>query len=451
MKIPESPPPLDEAIQHLGELHDATRLLFDARRDLMLQQRYLHWDDLRYRDPPEGLTRWSWWARLKLQRIAAARMLPDLCDVEDRPFYLVTTPSIERTLHRVDQAIAGGVEVPGRRDIRATGDRYLISSIMEEAITSSQLEGASTTRRVAKRMLREGRAPRTPDERMIWNNYHALQLARERLDRPLDLPLLLEIHARVTEGTLEEPAYAGRLRDTDDIQVVYRPEGVVLHQPPPARSLEERLQRLFAFAARGPEDGPFLHPVLRAIAVHFQLAYEHPFVDGNGRVARILFYATLLRAGYWLAEYLSVSRILKDAPQQYARAFLLTETDGGDLTYFIVHQLGVLDRAIDELHTFIERRSRKSRDARKLARSLDGVNSRQIALLDHAIRHPDASYEIAVHQGYHAISYPTARADLLALADRGLLVHRKVGRKLVFFVADDLDRRLHGRGTDARP
>ena len=182
--------------------------------------------------------------------------------------------------------------------------------------------------------------------------------------------------------------------------------------------------------------------MVRAIVAHFLLAYDHPFVDGNGRVARIMFYATMLKRGYWLAAYLSVSRIIKKGPEKYARAFLLTEHDDGDLTYFILYHLDVIVRAIDELHAFIQRSSERGGRARMLARSLPDVNARQVTLLDHAARHPDASYEIAVHQGYHRISYPTARQDLLQLADRGFLEKKKLGRKLLFFVPSDLDSRL---------
>lgn len=59
--------------------------------------------------------------------------------------------------------------------------------------------------------------------------------------------------------------------------------------------------------------------------MHFMLSYDHPFVDGNGRTARILFYWSMLSQDYWLAEFLPISRLLKMAPSQYARSFIYTE------------------------------------------------------------------------------------------------------------------------------
>lgn len=52
--------------------------------------------------------------------------------------------------------------------------------------------------------------------------------------------------------------------------------------------------------------------------LHFMLGYEHPFVDGNGRVARAMFDWAMLRNGYWLFEFISVSRIIRQAPAKYA-------------------------------------------------------------------------------------------------------------------------------------
>lgn len=60
--------------------------------------------------------------------------------------------------------------------------------------------------------------------------------------------------------------------------------------------------------------------MLRAILLHFWLAYDHPFEDGNGRTARSLFYWYMRTQGYWLVEYLLISNILRKAPAQYTRA-----------------------------------------------------------------------------------------------------------------------------------
>lgn len=198
---------------------------------------------------------------------------------------------------------------------------------------------------------------------------------------------------------------------------------------------------LCAFANSETPDA-FIHPVLRAVMVHFWLAYDHPFVDGNGRTARALFYWAMLRAGYWLWEYVSLSRVLLKAPAQYGRAFLETETDGNDLTYFLLHQTEAMSRALEELHRYILRRSEEVAAAERELHALTQFNLRQRALLTHALRHPRFSYTIEGHRRSHNVVYQTARNDLLTLETHGLLTGRKRGRAWSFTSAPDLHARL---------
>jgi len=223
-------------------------------------------------------------------------------------------------------------------------------------MTSSQLEGAGTTRVVAKDMLRSGRKPRYHGERMIYNNYLAMQELKRWRDQPLTPDAVFEIRRLITSDTLEEPSQAGRFRTAADNVVVEDETGRVLHLPPNAEELPQRLRSLCDFA-NGVHDGEgFLHPVVRAIALHFQIGYDHPFCDGNGRTARTLFYWSMLRSGYWLTEYLSVSSVFKNAKAQYLRSYLQTESDESDLSYFVDHHLEVIVDAIDNLHGYLARK-----------------------------------------------------------------------------------------------
>jgi Fic family protein len=194
--------------------------------------------------------------------------------------------------------------------------------------------------------------------------------------------------------------------------------------------------------ANGKTPGHFVHPVIRGIILHFWLAYDHPFVAGNGRTARALFYWQMLHSGYWLFEFISISQFLRKAPVQYGTAFLHTETDQNDLTYFLIHQAEIIRRALKELHDYI---ARKSAEARTCLEALDKhpeLNHRQQALIAHAVRHPGFAYSIAGHQARHAIAYQTARTDLLTVAKLKFLEQRKLGRAMVFVAPRDLKSRL---------
>jgi Fic family protein len=146
--------------------------------------------------------------------------------------------------------------------------------------------------------------------------------------------------------------------------------------------------------------------------------------------------------GYWLAEYLPISRLIRNAPAQYGRAFLETETDGGDVTYFLIHQLNVIERAIGDLHDYLKRKTAEIRNIETLLHGADYLNGRQLALVSDAVRDPDASYSFDSHAMSHRVSHETARSDLGDLADRGLLVRRRRGRKYLFEPAPSLPERL---------
>jgi Fic family protein len=318
--------------------------------------------------------------------------------------------------------------------------------LMEEAIRSSQLEGATTSRAVAKDMLRSGRQPQTRSERMIVNNYRASEFMREALGDELTPAHVLEMQRILTEGTLENPDAAGRLQrpDEDPVAVFDRVTGEIIYTPPPAVQLPDRLERLCAFANQDAEAAAdqFIHPVVRSLLLHFWLAYDHPFEDGNGRTARLLFYWSMRKHGYWLTEYLSISRILRLAPAKYSRSFLLTETDERDTTYFLLYQLEVIKRAVDELHTYL---GRKVSEVQKVARALkntERLNHRQLALLTDASRNPSHVYTYSSHARSHTVTHETARTDLLHLSKRGLLKRTKVGRRHVYVAVDDLAERL---------
>lgn len=432
MKVPLAPPPFREVMERVR--------LLDALSTDVPDDQYLHWDDVFHRTPPSGLSRDLWWTAIKLGRLKNRRRVP-LAPVQGGPFTFTLPDAVLEMLLRVDQQAAGRITTSDQVVNPALRDKYVMASLVEEAITSSQLEGASTSRRVAKEMLRTGRRPKDKGEQMIANNFQAMQFVREHIDEPLTPEMVLEIQRIVTEGTLDDPADAGRLQQSGDVRVrVWGENDQVLHTPPPAEELPGRLDAMCDFA-NGGGDG-FVHPVVRAILLHFWLGYDHPFADGNGRTARILFYWSMLRQGYWLTEFISISRILRGAPSKYARSFLLVETDDNDLTYFLIYHLQVVLRAIDDLIAYVERKSKEVRAAERLVKSAGRLNHRQLDLVSHALRNDDASYTVESHRRSHDVAYETARSDLLDLAELGLLVQSKTGKAFRFTPVPDIEDRL---------
>jgi len=195
--------------------------------------------------------------------------------------------------------------------------------------------------------------------------------------------------------------------------------------------------------ANGTSPGYYIHPVIRAILLHLWLAYDHPFVDGNGRTARALFYWSMLHSGYWLFEFVSISDIILQSPKAYYLAFLYSETDENDASYFIVHQLEVIKKGIKSLYSYIARKTAETSETEKLLKDWAlALNHRQFTLISHALRHPGTVYTVEAHRTSHSTVYETARRDLLDLVEMGLLVKSKRGRTLVFRASPDLSQRI---------
>ncbi|MBK8036899.1 MAG: Fic family protein [Verrucomicrobiaceae bacterium] len=444
MRLPEPPPPLHYLLTTSVSPARWSQVLSMKNPVQPLEGEYLHWDDLEARKPPADLSKAEWWLLMKTGRQFARQEVP-LKDKKGQPFSFSIVPEMFEALHHIDQRCAGNIAMPEHVSKAAESSgiqtRYKINSLMEEAVTSSLLEGAAVTREKARDLLRSGRKPRDKSERMIVNNFITMQHLQKIKDRPLTPELVLEIHAMISRDALDKTDGAGRLRRADERIEVADDEDNVFHIPPAASQLPERLAAMCDFANDQQLRG-YLHPVVRAIILHFWLAYDHPFVDGNGRTARALFYWSMLRGGFWLFEFISISQALLRSPADYYRAFLLTETDDNDLNYFLLHQLRCIGTAIEDLHAYLARKSAERQTLQTSLRDIGWINPRQQALLEHALENASATYTFDSHQRSHQISLMTARSDLLALENKGLLTSRIEGKQRIFRPAPGLDQKL---------
>lgn len=435
MKPVQAPKTFSELMKDLPA-DSFTKVIQVGAANALANGKYHHWDKLRHLEPPEGITVEEWWFGIKFARLQGRKFIP-LADKDIRSFSFLMADPVQEMLHQIDQKAAGRIELSEEVTNPETRDRYIMNSLIEEAITSSQMEGASTTRAIASDMIRSGRAPKDRSERMIVNNYVAIKQIRTLVQDELTPDKVLELHRILTEDTLDNPDAAGRLQLPEEqrVSVVDNVSHRILFEPPPAEELPFRLQMMCDFANGKSATQTFIHPIVRSIILHFWLAHDHPFEDGNGRTARALFYWSMLSNGYWLFEYVSISTILKRAFSQYGMSYLYTESDENDLTYFIIFQLEVILKAIAKLEKYMEGKIAQIRVVESQLKSGTNFNHRQIALLSHALRHPNAEYTIKSHQRSHNVAYATASSDLMALAKAGLLDRRRSGQKTHIFTA----------------
>ena len=389
-----------------------------------------YWDTVKYRPCPDGITSRDLWTLVKAARAKSAISVWERYGVT-----LSLTNSMQRLCHEFD--VKWGAEVSAMDDDK---HRYLLSSLMEEAISSSQMEGASTTRRVAKEMLRRQIRPRDRSQQMIANNYATIQFIVAHKDEPLTEALLLQIHSLMTAGTLPSEQDSGRFRTNNEVVVENGITHEVVHTPPPFEEIPQFVSELCRFF-NAAESSEFIHPLIRGIVIHFMVAYVHPFVDGNGRTARALFYWYMLRQGYRLTEYLSISRVIARSKVSYEKAFLHTEADGMDIGYFVAYHLKVIELAFKELAEYISRKEQQRKDALQLMR-LGGINPRQAQVVRMLMDEPTAMLTVKDLCANFLISPTTAKADITGLMVLGLLDEIPLNLvKRAYVRSADFDRR----------
>ena len=374
---------------------------------------YEYWDKVKYKKLPEGFTPQMLWTNVKASRLRSTIPVWSKYGIN-----LCVTSQMQRLCHEFDMKFGSFWEVEGDSQ-SAEKKYYLSSSLMEEAIYSSKMEGASTTRIVAKDMLRKKKSPQNKSQQMIVNNYNTIQYIVEHKEQPLTEELLLTIHRLMTEKTLDNPEDAGRFRTNDKVVVADMVEGDIIYTPPSFQEIPEFVESLCNFFNN---DNPrtFIHPIIRGIIVHFMLAFMHPFVDGNGRTARALFYWYMLKEGYKLTEYMSISRVIAKSKANYEKAFRYVENDGNDMGYFVAYNLGALEKSFQQLRDYIQRKQREKRAASSFMMA-GNINQRQALILQRLKEEPDTIFTVKDVQEQFSVSSMTARKDLADLVQQGYL------------------------------
>lgn len=395
------------------------------------QEQYVYWDKFKYYPLPHSFSPEDAWMLLKFTQRSTQELTP-VRDTKGVPFKFSLTKSLYKKLNYIDIHTAGFIRTLAKKPDASQSEKLLISGLSEEAIASSQIEGASTTRKVAKEMLLSGRKPKNESEQMIINNYQAMKRLDELKEFELSEELLLEIQSIITRKTLPDSECGRFRREDEDIVVHDGLTGEIAHTPISHENIQTELRRLIVYANSSEAESDFIHPVVKATILHFWLSYIHPFVDGNGRTARAIFYWYLMKNDYWLFQYLSVSRIIRKNRKNYDLAFLYTENDDNDLTYFLIYIVDSVCTSIEEMKEYYEAQIRKETKYKALAKQIEGLNERQIALITYLLKHPDDEVEIKLHQRKHGVAYETARQDLILLAQKGYLAETVKGKKSVF-------------------
>lgn len=428
MKIPKPPLLSEEDLPSIIKDISQDPQLLDTLKQSV--NNYDYWTKVKEQYIRLGYNPVRIWQGVKFLREVKDYRYLSATDINGQKYKYVLTDKMLNQLKQVERDTAGKLKVSG--SIEIDRQKYLVSSLIEEAIASSQLEGAATTRKVAKNMIISGRKPRDRSERMILNNYRTMESILKWKDLDMSRELLLSIQELITPGTLEDPNDIGRFRSPKDKIKIWH-EDVVLHTPPEPIKMHKDLDAFIAYANSPEEEETFSHALIKASVLHYWLAYIHPFCDGNGRTARAVFYWYMLKQDYWLFKYLSVSLTIKKSAKQYTAAFLKTQYDDNDLGYFLNYSFDTVQKSILKFHNHLDIWTKQLQELQKQESKLINYNQRQAELLKYLYEHPDSEITIKIHQFKQGVVYQTARTDILELVERGLLyVDHKRRRESVY-------------------
>lgn len=417
---------------------------FDAYLKSINEPVYLPWRKAMFRPAPQNMKAEEAWILASIFRKSGAVRSP-IKSTTDNYFTYQKLPKYDEILHKIDLQLGGKFLVTKHNSEER--QKYLTRGVIEEAIASSQLEGASTTRKYAKSMIAEKKKPKSKSEWMIYNNYKTMQsIDEEYKDQPLSIPMLLEMHSQLTEHTMDSDEEVGRFRIPKDvINVIY--DSKIAYKTPPMNFVEIQLKELIKFAN---DKNNFVHPVIKACILHFWVGFLHPFTDGNGRLARAIFYWYLLKSGYWAIAYIPVSMVLKTAKKQYTYAYIFSEQDNFDLTYFLDFHLRKLQQSLDEFDEYVRKQQAENKLIEDSLKSSIKLNDRQKQLLYYLLSNPDTSSTEISHRTMNGVARNTARTDIKSLVSEGLLNAELDGKIMRYTPSDKLLALVHSKNKAKR-
>jgi Fic family protein len=388
------------------------------------QDRYLNKIEIGFRLPGE-LNLLEVWREIQEDRKSRGEVL-DLQDERGEKFWYVNLKPLQAKLHQIDSRgkdslcshIKPGIE-----------NELILDSIIEEAWASNVIEGAFTTHKRAQELVRRNLTPKDKNELMTKNNHLAMTYILENRDSAFDINFILKIHQIITQGTLEEPEYAGKFRD-DEVFIRDKTNEVIF-KPMAAEKIEPCLNNLVIWV-NTHSDEDFIHPVVKASIIHFYLVYVHPFFDGNGRTARALFYFYLLKNHYGFFKYFSISALIATQREKYYKAIKDVEDYDNDLTYFLLYFADVVSKSIGEIINRIVRKYRSDIISKNLISKGIYLNKRQKKIVKVLIDHDHKNITTRRYEKIFKVSYGTARSDLNEMVENGLLQKRKIGKGFVY-------------------
>ncbi len=275
-------------------------------------------------------------------------------------------------------------------------------STLKSSLFSARIEGNPLTLEELQRT-----ASKDQKKKEVYNLLRALNWVYQRGARGLTAKNILDLHQMVMKGLIE-PSNLGKFRS--EVSAIFNANGIAVYLPPSPKKIPIHLKRLLNFINSDKE--PFVP--IRACLAHYSFEKIHPFLDGNGRVGRLLLQAVLAKSDYAMRGLICLEENLDQKRSQYYRALDEPEKD---VSAYLEFMLSILDEAAKKAKEEIVKKQKGEIE--------DFLLPRRAEILNIIRDHEFANFDL-IRRRFLAVNERTLRYDLKKLIDLGLV--KKLGQ-----------------------
>lgn len=278
-------------------------------------------------------------------------------------------------------------------------------SILKSSLFSARIEGNPLT-------LEDVSSKPSADQRKreVMNILKGLTLVHQRGARDITLSFLLQLHTLVMQGL----GQGGKLRS--EVSAIFNAAGIAVYLPPPPRQIPHLMERLLQYS--NSEKEQFIP--IRAVLSHYTFEKIHPFLDGNGRVGRLLLQAVLEKGGYGMKGLLTVEEYLDQHRIEYYRALEETQRDVTGYVEFMLAAIADTSRKAKELVVAKQETSIEDYLLPRRAEILHIIKDHRLVAFNQ------------IRRRFMAVNERTLRYDLKRLQDQGLIRKRGITKGVCY-------------------
>lgn len=289
-------------------------------------------------------------------------------------------------------------------------------ALIAETHYSTHIEGTQLTLEQARKILtgRTVTGVRTDDRKELLNYKEAMEFVSQYLGKggPITEELIKKIHRILVKDVRGKVSDPGRYRKVQNY-VVNSLTGEIIYTPPPASKVPELMKEFIEWLNNSGN----LSPIIIAGVAQFQSVHIHPFLDGNGRTARLLSTLILYKTGYDFKRLFSLSEYYDKDRKEYYKAIQSVREYNMDMTHWLEYFTEGLRTQMAEVKVKGERAIKKE-VIREKTKSLN-INERQQKILLYLIEKERASIE-EIRQKFHLVRR-TIQRDISKLVNLGLV------------------------------